>query len=146
MKKYLMIFCCVLMVLGFQAFTEHQQPKWQNLKILPQDISKKEMDSVMNHFSKALGVKCSFCHVRNNELEKMEFAKDDKMEKLIARGMMQMTIDINKDNFAKHDPEEADRDPHATDSVRYMLKYVTCYTCHGGKERPESKIPADEED
>lgn len=146
MKKLMILAVCVAMVFAFQAFTTHQQPKWENLKVLPQNTSKDAMDSIMNHFSKALGVKCSFCHVRNNDLNKMEFAKDDKMEKMVARGMMQMSIGINKDYFAIHDPEEQTGNRAAGDSTRYMLKYVTCNTCHNGSAHPTKWPPAEDDD
>lgn len=146
MKKIVILTACVACVFGISAFTSLYEPKWENLKVLPQATSKEAMDSIMDHFSQALGVKCSFCHVRNSDLNKMEFAKDDKMEKLIARGMMQMSIDINRDNFATHDPAEQGIDRYAGDSTRYMLKYVTCYTCHHGSARPESTPPPEPEE
>jgi hypothetical protein len=74
----------------------------------------------------------------------MEFAKDDKPEKLIARKMMMMAIDINKDHFQQIE-ENMDSGkmalPRDTSEVSYMLKYVTCYTCHHGDPHPENKPP-----
>jgi hypothetical protein len=70
-KSIAIILGCVFSVFIFQAFTTSQAPNWQNLKILPQDISKNGLDSVMDHFTAALGVKCGFCHVRNLETKKM---------------------------------------------------------------------------
>lgn len=148
-KSIAVTICCIISVFFFQAFTTIQQPKWQNLEILPQDISKAGLDSIMDHFTASLGVKCGFCHVKNMELNKMEFAKDDKPEKHIARKMMLMAIDINRNHFqAIEDEMEEDK----TDStakvsetpVDYMLQYVTCYTCHQGKERPVNTPPARE--
>ncbi len=137
---------CMISVFVFQAFTTIQQPKWQNLQILSQDISKDGLDSIMDHFTVSLGVKCGFCHVKNMDLNKMEFAKDDKPEKHIARKMMLLAIDINKNHFQAIDEEmhenEKDKIAKATiDSVEYMLQYVTCYTCHQGKERPLNAPP-----
>lgn len=139
---------CIICVFVFQAFTTVQQPKWENLQILPQDISKNDLDSIMDHFTASLGVKCGFCHVKNIELDKMEFAKDDKPEKHIARKMMLMAIDINKNHFQEIE-EEMDHEGKSpstmsVDSVEYMLKYVTCYTCHKGKERPVNTPPLKE--
>lgn len=136
---------CIISVFIFQAFTTVQQVKWQNLQILPQDISKNDLDSIMDHFTASLGVKCGFCHVKNIELDKMEFAKDDKPEKHIARKMMLLAIDINKNHFQaieeEMDHDDNKRDKMTIDSVEYMLQYVTCYTCHQGKERPVNKPP-----
>lgn len=135
-------------VFVFQAFTTIQQPKWENLEILPQDISENALDSIMDHFTVSLGVKCGFCHVKNIDLDKMEFAKDDKPEKHIARKMMLLAIDINKNHFQlieeeMHEEEKKLAVKESLDSVQYMLQYVTCYTCHQGKERPVNTPPAE---
>ncbi len=145
-KSVFVILGCVFSVYIFQAFTTVQAPKWQNLKILPQNISKDGLDSVMDHFTASLGVKCGFCHVKNLETKKLEFAKDDKSEKLIARRMMLMAIDINKNHFKEIEEEMSENKGVETikipeDSVRYMLQYVTCFTCHQGKERPLNTPP-----
>lgn len=85
----------------FQAFTTSNDPEFKNLQILPKDISEHDLDSIMHHFSQSLGVKCNFCHVRNEDAKKMDFPSDEKPEKNIARQMMMMSIDINKNYFAK---------------------------------------------
>ncbi len=154
-KSIFIIIGCVLSVLIFQAFTTTPQPRFKNLKILPKDISKDDLDSVMHHFTASLNVKCNFCHVKNNETNKMEFAKDDKPEKLIARKMMLMSIDINTKYFKdieeemskEKDHEMTDSNPIKIDgdSVRNMLSYVTCYTCHRGDAHPETKPPKKDE-
>lgn len=137
---------CIISVFVFQAFTTIQQPKWENLQILPQDISENKLDSIMDHFTASLGVKCGFCHVKNIELDMMEFAKDDKVEKHIARKMMLLAIDINRNHFQliEEELDGEEKDPAAKvseDPVEYMLQYVTCYTCHQGKERPVNTPP-----
>ena len=98
-KSYLIIFACIVSVILFQAFTTSNEPHFKNLQILPKDISGHDLDSVMHHFTAALGVKCNFCHVRNEDARQMDFASDDKPEKKIARKMMMMAIDINKNYF-----------------------------------------------
>ncbi len=100
-KSLLVVLGCIICVMCFQAFTTPKTPEFMNLQILPKDISEHDLDSVMHHFSQSLGVKCNFCHVRNEEAKKMDFVSDDKPEKNIARKMMLMAIDINKDYFAK---------------------------------------------
>lgn len=140
-KSFLIVLACIACVFLFQAFTNHQQPQWKNLKILPQDISKDGLDSVMHHFTHSLGVKCTYCHAGNPAERKMDFPSDEKPEKLIARKMMEMTIDINKNHFQQI-AEMMDSGKMAantdTSSVSYMLKYVTCYTCHHGDPHPEN--------
>ena len=96
----------------------------------------------MHHFTASLGVKCNYCHVFHADTRKMDFAADDKPEKQIARKMMLMTIDINKNHFQQI-AESMDSgkmaEPTDTSAVSYMLRYVTCYTCHRGDPHPESK-------
>jgi hypothetical protein len=115
------------------AFTSFDDPKYKNLKILPRDISHKAMDSVMHNYSHALGVKCDFCHVRNKETRKFDMADDSKPEKLIARKMMSMTVDINKKYFP---PEEGSTE---------VIQAVTCFTCHQGKPMPNDIMPSNDE-
>ncbi|HEY5391137.1 MAG TPA: c-type cytochrome [Hanamia sp.] len=145
MKKSSLIICaCLICVFAFQAFTTSNQPRFTNLQILPKDISKDGLDSVMHHFTASLGVKCNYCHVRDEQAGRMDFAKDDKPEKQIARKMMLMTIDINKNHFQQI-AESMDSGKLApstdTSAFSYMLKYVTCYTCHRGDPHPDNKPP-----
>lgn len=146
-KSLLIILGCAISIFVFQAFTISPKTQWKNLHILPQNISEDGLDSVMHHFTAALGVKCNYCHVRNNEINKMDFANDAKPEKLIARKMMLMSIDINKNHFNEIEEEMNENDNsnstiNTNDSVQYMLKYVTCYTCHKGDTRPKNNPPA----
>ncbi|MGH2563775.1 MAG: c-type cytochrome, partial [Ginsengibacter sp.] len=114
-KSFLIIFTCVIAILIFQAFTTSYEPHFKNLQILPKDISGHDLDSVMHHFTASLGVKCNFCHVRNEAEKKMDFASDDKPEKKVARKMMLMAIDINK-NYFKGMDMDMDMDHDMTDS------------------------------
>ena len=171
-KSLLIIIGCIISVILFQAFTTTHEPKFKNLRILPKDISEHDLDSVMHIFTASLGVKCNFCHVRNEEAKKMDFASDNKPEKEIARKMMLMAIDINKNyfrNLEKHDMDhDMDKDKdhdmnknmdhdmdknkdHDMDSgmviesSKYMLRSVSCYTCHRGDPHPETKAPVPKE-
>jgi hypothetical protein len=177
-KSLLVILACLVSVIIFQAFTSSYEPHFKNLQILPKDISGHDLDSVMHHFTAALGVKCNFCHVRNEEAKQMDFASDDKPEKKIARKMMLMAIDINKNYFKgmemdmmdmdhdmDHDMKNMDSSIHKNmdsdmhknmdhdmmdtsmnaNDATYMLRSVTCYTCHRGDAHPESKIPPRQE-
>lgn len=117
-KSFLVIVACIISIILFQAFTTSREPHFKNLQILPKDISGHDLDSVMHHFTAALGVKCNFCHVRNESENKMDFASDDKPEKNIARKMMMMAIDINKNYFKgmKMDHDHMDHDMKNMDS------------------------------
>src|SRR5580693_7887225 len=111
MKKSLLITAgCILSIILFQAFTITPEPPFKNLQILPKDISDHDLDSVMHHFSASLGVRCNFCHVINEEEKKFDMASDDKPEKNIARKMMLMAIDINKNYFREMDKHDMDQD------------------------------------
>src|SRR5262245_19404795 len=37
--------------------------KFKNLQVLPKDISEEQLNSTMNGFTRALGVRCAYCHV-----------------------------------------------------------------------------------
>ena len=114
------------------GFTQ-DEPKYKNLKILPKNITKHQLDSVMNHFTASLGVKCNFCHVRNEETKTWDHASDENKHKLVARNMMKMTKKINDKYF---DVVKDKNDPLSSKLL------VTCYTCHNGKADPAVNPPA----
>ena len=63
--------------------------KFTNLKVLPKDISKQELQSTMRGFAFALGVRCEHCHVEKKAPEHgLDFAADDKDAKKTARLML----------------------------------------------------------
>ena len=128
MKKTLIVtLSIVVLIISSFAFTLNDPPGYKNLKILPKDISKEKLDSIMHHFSLSLHVRCTFCHVRNESEKKWDFASDSVADKLIARKMMLMTMDINKNYFK---PDEEDK------RTSEMVQSVTCFTCHRGSELP----------
>ena len=47
--------------------------EFTNLKVLPKDIGKRELISVMRAFSSALGVRCKHCHMGPDNLQGMDF-------------------------------------------------------------------------
>src|ERR1700749_3018575 len=74
-------------------------PKAANLKVLPKNISHKDLDHIMDEWAESLGVHCNFCHARNEQTNHMDFASDAKPEKEMARLMFLMTAKINKKFF-----------------------------------------------
>jgi cytochrome c553 len=132
--KKLIVTLCLSATVVFAATAsmqgEPEKPEWKNLKVLPKNISKEDLDHVMDEWKGALGVKCNFCHARNDETKKTDFASDAKPEKLMARKMMAMTAKINKKYF-KADKDEKD-----------MMAAITCYTCHHGSAHPDVTAPA----
>ena len=110
-------------------------PQYKNLKILPKDITHERMDSVMHHFAGSLNVRCSFCHVHNEQTNEWNWAADDNKHKLVAREMMTMTNQLNKKYF------------NLTGSSALTIStplMVTCYTCHHGSTEPAVNPPHQE--
>src|ERR1700746_2837753 len=77
--------------------------KFSNLKVLPKDISRAELQSTMRGFAFALGVRCEHCHTEKAGGGKfeMDFAADDKEAKKTARVMLEMVAAINRDYISK---------------------------------------------
>jgi hypothetical protein len=104
---------------------------FKNLKVLPKNITDKQLDNVMDEWAHSLGVHCSFCHVRDEAAKKMDFASDAKPEKEMARSMFKMMNKINQKYF------EAKKD-----STGMIAKSgINCYSCHRGDSHPEVKLP-----
>lgn len=141
MKKKLAFLVTILLSLGvFYSFGTAGKdygkvvianPQWENLQILPQDISEDDLKHVMRSFNASLGLKCSFCHVRGDEPETMNWASDANDHKEVAREMMRMTMSINEQYFGEKNPANFK---------------VNCFTCHNGAKYPEVIPPADEKE
>lgn len=100
--------------------------EFTNLKVLPEDIGKRQLVDIMKQFTAALGKRCTYCHVGEEgaPLSTFDFASDDKEEKRIARVMMNMTSEINGTWVAKLEHPNPVR--------------VRCVTCHRGVNEPET--------
>jgi tetratricopeptide (TPR) repeat protein len=108
------------------AAAQAQLPdKFTNLKVLPKDISKAELQSTMRGFAFALNVRCEHCHVEKPGGKKfeMDFAADDKEAKKTARLMIEMVATINRDYINK---------------VSTTPIPVQCVTCHHGLTEPRT--------
>lgn len=127
-KTILVLICLVTLIIITTASTNYTSPRFKNLKILPKNISEEALDSIMDHFSISLGVKCGFCHVHNDEKKTWDMASDANPDKLIARKMMIMTNGINIKYFPG---EKYTKDQQA-------IQAITCYTCHKGEAIPVS--------
>lgn len=128
-----------LIVLGLYAFNTNPndnagylpQPPWDNLKVLPKDISKDSLNGLMKNYETSLGVKCNYCHVPSKtDPTKLDFASDGKIEKEIARGMIMMTNDINENYFKPFFPDPKPKQVHV----------VNCVMCHRGTSNPEKYL------
>ncbi len=93
-----------------------------NLKVLPKNISDKELHKIMDSFTYALGVHCNYCHGNPKEesTKRTDFAADTNSNKQISRIMMKMVSNINN-NLLK-DAREINSD----------VGKVECATCHRG--------------
>ena len=83
----------------------------KNLKVLPATMSKAELKKAMKQIATSLGVQCDFCHDTD------DYAKDTE-HKEVARTMMRMTTEINKNHFKGENK-------------------VGCITCHNGQKEPK---------
>jgi photosynthetic reaction center cytochrome c subunit len=92
-----------------QKLAEEQFKNIQVLKGIPAD----QLIPAMQFITASLGVDCEYCH------DHQAMDSDDKKPKKIARQMMAMMFDIDKNNF------DGRLD-------------VTCYSCHRGAAKPVS--------
>ena len=99
-----------------------------NLQVLPKDIETRELVGMMASFTRALGVRCQFCHVGEERmpLSEFDFAADEKPTKEKARVMLRMVQHINNEHLAELDERS---DPAIE---------VTCATCHHGVRQPRA--------
>ena len=96
------------------ATIELSGAKFKNVTALS-DLPADQMGKVMNIMSASLGVNCQFCHDGN------DFAKENVAHKDIARKMIEMTLELNKQHFQARSE-------------------VTCFTCHRGQALPSTTV------
>lgn len=104
-----------------------QEPAGKVFKNVQLDVLKKAPASrfllIMNlGYSRALGVTCEHCHVKE------DFSKDDKRPKRAAREMALMHFSINQ-QLAKMQELEPNPQGH----------FVNCSTCHRGSVKPKEQ-------
>lgn len=119
-KTILLIFGSVVLF----SYVIPQQDEFKNLKVFPKNISPDALHKYMEDFNAGLGVKCNYCHAKNEEGTHLDFASDDKPEKEMARKMIMLTMEINQKYFN-----------YGQDSIAPWR--VTCNTCHRGSPIPE---------
>ena len=98
-----------------KAVTAGQQ--FKSIKVLT-DMPAEQMGKVMNIISASLGVNCVFCHASNDG----DYEKEGNEHKDMARQMLKMTFDLNK-NYFNGRPE------------------INCNSCHQGKSHPQATVP-----
>ncbi len=122
--KIIAIFTFALFTLAFfvpkgetQTKVETAGQKFKSIKVL-NDMPADQMGKVMNMMSASLGVNCAFCHASNDG----DYEKEGFEHKDMARQMLKMTFDLNK-NYFEGRPE------------------INCNTCHQGKAHPQAVFP-----
>jgi hypothetical protein len=107
--------------------------KFENLKVLPRDISRDSLVGVMRGFALGLGVRCQFCHVgeEGQPFSEWKFRSDEKATKRKARFMLRMVNYLNEERLPGL-PTAADA-PREDPPVR-----ITCRTCHHGVPVPRA--------
>ena len=123
----------------------------RNLQVLPKDTAPQEVGALMQQFTRALGVQCTYCHVQNTPPPltaeeaaaqaaanppaagrgrgrgpgpQMDFAADTKRQKQTARLMLTLVNDLNA-RIAAIPGRRADG------------SRVQCATCHRGVPNPQ---------
>jgi Photosynthetic reaction centre cytochrome C subunit/Tetratricopeptide repeat len=115
------LFACS--ALAQESWSWPDKPK--NLQILPKDWPGSRLQPVMIGFTRALGVRCSYCHKgeEGRPLGTYDFASDENPNKNRAREMYRMLESIN-DHLKNIQPSGDQR------------VNMWCNTCHRGRPRP----------
>lgn len=140
----------LLLILGCTTTTGPVSPaapaahsEFKNLEVLPRNITRDELMTVMRSFNRGLGVRCDHCHVvtATTPQQQFDFPADTKETKRAARVMLQMTMQINGEwldrvEAAEHGTTVAQA--RAARAAENAGMRVTCWTCHRGKPEPET--------
>lgn len=101
-----------------------QQWSWPEEGENLESLTARQLRFVMPGFTRALGVRCSYCHVgeEGEPLSTYDFASDEKLAKRTARTMLGMLGDIGQTlNTIEPSGERVN---------------MWCHTCHRGRPRP----------
>jgi Photosynthetic reaction centre cytochrome C subunit len=126
-RRVVLLFLAVLA--GAAAVRAQEEWSWpekpKNLQVLPKDFTGKKLGPIMTGFTRALGVRCPYCHVgeEGKPLGTFDFASDQNPNKERAREMYRMLGSING-HLKKITPSGDTR------------VNMWCNTCHQGRPRP----------
>jgi hypothetical protein len=127
MKRTIVTACVFLMAWTLRLDAQQFPPeRLENLKAFPPDISVRALLDTMATFTRALGVRCTYCHLgrESDPLSTYDFKSDEKPQKVKAREMLRMVAAINSEHLGRL-------------SVRRQPPVVvTCATCHRGVAEP----------
>lgn len=122
---------CLTALAAFGAFGFLRAQEWswpakpKNLQVLPKDFTGERLRPVMTGFTRALGVRCPYCHVgeEGKPLSSFDFVSDQNPNKERAREMYRMLGSINE-HLKRIKPSGDER------------VNMWCHTCHQGRPRP----------
>ena len=115
--QFILIFPLVISLVSMQG-------KPTNLQVLEFD-SERALKKYMKTIAKDLGVKCTFCHDLNDK-------SIDTEHKLVAREMIKMQKNLNKQFFAQIGDSLIKHD---------NTLQISCWTCHRGTNEPQLVRP-----
>jgi hypothetical protein len=137
MNKKIIVYTGIGLFISAGIAASHQprdKSDWKNVKVIPKNTDEDQMERLMTRYSKQLGVSCLHCHPYTKpEImpKRVDFASEEKPEKLIARNMMRMTDKINKKYFGY-------KNDYSFESLN-KFSIVTCQTCHRGLPTPNNR-------
>ena len=135
MKVRSIIVFAVAVMACAQPLRAQGPEKFENLKVLPKDITREQLLATMRSFAMGLGVRCEYCHQERSPGAApapgqggpdLDFKSDQKPTKVKARFMLRMVGTIN-DSILSQLPDRSDP------PVRVM-----CVTCHRGSPLPKT--------
>jgi hypothetical protein len=99
-----------------------------NLKVFPATTSVDSLLETMAGFTRALGVRCTYCHDGRDgqPLDSIDFASDARPAKEKARVMLRMVATINGEHLSR------------LSTRRTPATSVGCFTCHHGIAVPRT--------
>lgn len=97
---------------------------FENLQVLPKDISRDDLRATMDGFADQLDVRCSYCHVRD------DYPNDEKEHKQVARRMLKLVL-FMRENTGEYFKEGINPQD------------INCWGCHRGKAEPERWVPVE---
>jgi tetratricopeptide (TPR) repeat protein len=129
-SKLLRVFFAASLI-GISSSVASAQDEWRwpdkpkNLQVLNKDWPGSRLSPVMRGFTRALGVRCTYCHTgeEGKPLSTYDFESDQNPNKNRTREMLRMLGDVNA-HLKKIEPSGDQR------------VNMWCHTCHRGRPRP----------
>jgi hypothetical protein len=75
--------------------------KYTNLQVLPKQIQKADLIAVMKDFCRTMKVRCTHCHMANDDLSSADFPSDEKPTKQSARELLRKISEVQQKYSAR---------------------------------------------